>query len=126
MNSGGRSRITLRFFVCTQASDTCRDSCNLSESGSIITNPAFQRNRLTHQSFRSTVSDSEVDPQQSARSSTACTSKSSISTGYRYHAGSMVTTICTPTSDSPRVYIFEGLFKLCAHLVYRWYFFFFY
>ena len=39
-------------------------SCSASETGSIITNPAFQRQKLSHQSFRSTVSDSEFDPQQ--------------------------------------------------------------
>lgn len=36
-------------------------------------------------------------------------SKSSISTGFRYHAGNMVTTAGTPSPESIRVYIFEGL-----------------
>ena len=51
--------------VESQASgNTAPDSCNASESGSIITNPTFQRHKLSHQSFRSAMSDGEVDPQQ--------------------------------------------------------------
>ena len=36
-------------------------SCGASDAGSIITNPAFQRNKPSNQSFRSTVSDSEIE-----------------------------------------------------------------
>lgn len=36
-------------------------SCNASDAGSIITNPAFYRQKLSHQSFRSTVSEGDPD-----------------------------------------------------------------
>ena len=89
-------------------------SCNASEAGSIITNPAFYRQKLSHQSFRSTMSDGETEGQQVVRGFTrqnaaGWSSKSSITTGFRYHAGNMVTTAGTPSPESVRMYIFEGL-----------------
>lgn len=50
----------------SEAGDTLQGSegppsCGASDTGSIITNPAFQRQRPSHQSFRSTVSDSEIE-----------------------------------------------------------------
>ncbi|XP_042207479.1 MAP kinase-activating death domain protein-like [Homarus americanus] len=88
-------------------------SCGASDTGSIITNPAFQRQRLSHQSFRSTVSDSEIEqgnfPRGSKRTSSMWSSKSSLSTGFRYHAGNMIPTSTTPSPDSGRTYLFEGL-----------------
>ncbi|XP_064080691.1 MAP kinase-activating death domain protein-like [Macrobrachium nipponense] len=36
-------------------------------------------------------------------------SKSSLSTGFRYHAGNMIPTSTTPSPDSGRTYLFEGL-----------------
>ncbi|XP_046641675.1 MAP kinase-activating death domain protein-like isoform X4 [Daphnia pulicaria] len=89
-------------------------SCSASEAGSIITNPAFYRQKLSHQSFRSTMSDGEPDQQQVARgfvrqNAAGWSSKSSITTGFRYHAGNMVTTAGTPSPESVRMYIFEGL-----------------
>jgi len=91
-------------------------SCNASDAGSIITNPAFTRQRLTgHQaSFRSTVSDSEIEqgnfPRQAKqRTPSVWSSKSSLSTGFRYHGGSMINTATTPSPDTGRTYLFEGL-----------------
>ncbi|XP_046450637.1 MAP kinase-activating death domain protein-like isoform X2 [Daphnia pulex] len=89
-------------------------SCSASEAGSIITNPAFYRQKLSHQSFRSTMSDGEPDQQQVVRgfvrqNAAGWSSKSSITTGFRYHAGNMVTTAGTPSPESVRMYIFEGL-----------------
>ncbi|KAK3861391.1 hypothetical protein Pcinc_032642 [Petrolisthes cinctipes] len=88
-------------------------SCGASDTGSIITNPAFHRNRFSHQSFRSTVSDSEIEqgnfPRGSKRTSSMWSSKSSLSTGFRYHAGNMIPTSTTPSPDSGRTYLFEGL-----------------
>ncbi|XP_023706235.1 MAP kinase-activating death domain protein isoform X5 [Cryptotermes secundus] len=91
-------------------------SCNASDAGSIITNPAFTRQRLTghHASFRSTVSDSEVEqgnfPRQAKqRTPSVWSSKSSLSTGFRYHGGSMINTATTPSPDTGRTYLFEGL-----------------
>ncbi|XP_047475674.1 MAP kinase-activating death domain protein-like isoform X11 [Penaeus chinensis] len=88
-------------------------SCGASDTGSIITNPAFQRQRPSHQSFRSTVSDSEIEQgnfhRGSKRTSSMWSSKSSLSTGFRYHAGNMIPTSTTPSPDSGRTYLFEGL-----------------
>lgn len=36
-------------------------------------------------------------------------SKSSLSTGFRYHGGNIVNTSPTPSPDSGRTYLFEGL-----------------
>ncbi|XP_069171410.1 MAP kinase-activating death domain protein isoform X23 [Procambarus clarkii] len=102
----------------SEAGDTLQGSegppsCGASDTGSIITNPAFQRQRLSHQSFRSTVSDSEIEqgnfPRGSKRTSSMWSSKSSLSTGFRYHAGNMIPTSTTPSPDSGRTYLFEGL-----------------
>nr|XP_014294410.1 MAP kinase-activating death domain protein isoform X5 [Halyomorpha halys] len=85
-----------------------------SEAGSIITNPSFfNRSHKNNTSFRSTVSDSEVDqsnfPQRSKlRTPSVWSSKSSLSTGFRYHGGSIVPST-TPSPESGRTYLFEGL-----------------
>ncbi|KDR13172.1 MAP kinase-activating death domain protein, partial [Zootermopsis nevadensis] len=91
-------------------------SCNASDAGSIITNPVFARQRVAgHQaSFRSTVSDSEIEqgnfPRQSKQQTPSVwSSKSSLSTGFRYHGGSMINTATTPSPDTGRTYLFEGL-----------------
>ncbi|XP_012287241.1 MAP kinase-activating death domain protein isoform X2 [Orussus abietinus] len=82
------------------------------DGGSITTNPAF---RHAHQaSFRSTVSDSEVEQgnfsrQGKQRTASVWSSKSSLSTGFRYHGGSLVPTTTTPSPESARTYLFEGL-----------------
>ena len=46
---------------------------------------------------------------QPSRQGMGCSSKSSISTGFRYHGGSMINTVGTPSPESIRMYIFEGL-----------------
>nr|XP_033341449.1 MAP kinase-activating death domain protein isoform X5 [Megalopta genalis] len=82
------------------------------DGGSIITNPAF---RQAHQaSFRSTVSDSEVEQgnfsrQAKQRTASVWSSKSSLSTGFRYHGGSLVPTTNAPSPEAARTYLFEGL-----------------
>ncbi|XP_068224793.1 MAP kinase-activating death domain protein-like isoform X6 [Palaemon carinicauda] len=102
----------------SEAGDTVQGSegppsCGASDTGSIITNPAFQRQRVSNQSIRSTVSDSELEqgifPRGSKRTSSMWSSKSSLSTGFRYHAGNMIPTSTTPSPDSGRTYLFEGL-----------------
>ena len=90
---------------------------------------------MAHQSFRGTMSDCGDAPEQmqlqqqqlmrgfSARQSTGAagggvvgggstagwSNKSSVTAGFRYHAGNMVTTAGTPSPESIRMYIFEGL-----------------
>nr|CAD7195325.1 unnamed protein product [Timema douglasi] len=90
-------------------------SGNASDAGSIITNPAYTRQRGGHQaSFRSTVSDSEIEQgnfprQPKQRGPSVWSSKSSLSTGFRYHGGNMINTSTTPSPDTTRTYLFEGL-----------------
>ncbi|XP_073996567.1 rab3 GDP-GTP exchange factor isoform X5 [Rhodnius prolixus] len=85
-----------------------------SETGSIITNPSFfNRSHKNNTSFRSTVSDSEVEqanfPRQTKlRTPSVWSSKSSLSAGFRYHGGSIVPST-TPSPESGRTYLFEGL-----------------
>nr|CAD7427459.1 unnamed protein product [Timema monikensis] len=122
-------------------------SGNASDAGSIITNPAYTRQRGGHQaSFRSTVSDSEIEQgnlhtisdseleqvivslfvtvavtmcdseleqviifprQPKQRGPSVWSSKSSLSTGFRYHGGNMINTSTTPSPDTTRTYLFE-------------------
>ncbi|XP_046395565.1 MAP kinase-activating death domain protein isoform X5 [Ischnura elegans] len=84
-------------------------SGNASDTGSIITNPAFQRHRVGQLSFRSTVSDSEIEQGNAKRTPSVWSSKSSLSTGFRYHGGNMINTSTTPSPDTGRTYLFEGL-----------------
>lgn len=43
------------------------------------------------------------------RTSSVWSSKSSLSTGFRYHGGHMVNTITSPSPEAARTYLFEGL-----------------
>lgn len=46
----------------SQTSDQAVPSCNASDTGSMTTNPSYYRNlRISQNSFRSTVSDSEIE-----------------------------------------------------------------
>ncbi|KAG5872380.1 hypothetical protein JTB14_013571 [Gonioctena quinquepunctata] len=89
---------------------------NISPSdGSITMGPACNLNRGGNQaSFRSTVSDTEVETLQFSklpkqRTSSVWSSKSSLSTGFRYHGGHIVNTVTSPSPDAVRSYLFEGL-----------------
>ncbi|XP_022252703.1 MAP kinase-activating death domain protein-like [Limulus polyphemus] len=94
---------------------TLTPSCNASDSGSMTTNPAYYRaTQVGHSSFRSTVSDSEIEAgsflvSRERRTSSVWSSKSSLSTGFRYRRGSMVTTATNPGFKTGRSYLFEGL-----------------
>ncbi|XP_055995615.1 MAP kinase-activating death domain protein-like isoform X3 [Ostrea edulis] len=78
-----------------------------------------RRKRINHHSIRSTLSDSEmemsgiVNYNKKNRSPGTWTSKSNLSTGYRYYDGKMVNTSPVPhSSQSPenaKQYIFEAL-----------------
>ncbi|XP_058985761.1 MAP kinase-activating death domain protein-like isoform X1 [Musca domestica] len=65
-------------------------------------------------SCRSTVSDTEYEntttSKDSKRSSgNMWTGKSTLSAGFRYTGGHLINTSSSPSPDSPRVYLFEGL-----------------
>lgn len=68
-------------------------------------------------SCRSTVSDTEYEnvPKQSLqkdsknRSGSIFSGKSSLSAGFRYTGGHLINTSTSPSPDTPRVYVFEGL-----------------
>ncbi|XP_023342261.1 uncharacterized protein LOC111711991 [Eurytemora carolleeae] len=93
--------------------------CNNSESGSIITNPAFHRTRGIFSSIRSAVSDTDVESNYlSSRggSSNLWNCKSSLTSGYRYHGGDMVSTMQLPPPDLIRTYIFQGIINKYAFI----------
>ncbi|CAG9766594.1 unnamed protein product [Ceutorhynchus assimilis] len=83
--------------------------------GSITAGPASNLHRGGNQSsFRSTVSDTEVETLQfpklpKHRTSSVWSSKSSLSTGFRYHGGHIINTVTSPSPDTIRTYLFEGL-----------------
>ncbi|XP_045480868.1 MAP kinase-activating death domain protein isoform X3 [Harmonia axyridis] len=83
--------------------------------GSITTGPACGLNRGGLQSsYRSTVSDTEVENLQypktnKTRTSSVWSSKSSLSTGFRYHGGQIVNTVTSPSPETARTYLFEVL-----------------
>ncbi|KAL9883197.1 rab3 GDP-GTP exchange factor isoform 1-T1 [Glossina fuscipes fuscipes] len=65
-------------------------------------------------SCRSTVSDTEYEntttSKESKRSSgNMWTGKSTLSAGFRYTGGHLINTSSSPSPDTPRVYLFEGL-----------------
>ncbi|XP_023229824.1 MAP kinase-activating death domain protein-like isoform X3 [Centruroides sculpturatus] len=99
----------------SQSSDAAVPSCNASDTGSVTTNPAYYRNlRISHNSFRSTVSDSEIEAgnflaARQKRTPSVWSSKSSLSAGFRYHGGSMINTSSNPGPECRRTYLFEGL-----------------
>ncbi|KAJ1527260.1 hypothetical protein ONE63_008784 [Megalurothrips usitatus] len=86
-------------------------------SGSIITNPVFSLQRGSLQaSFRSTVSDSEIEQgnfprsrQQKPRAPSVWSSKSSLSTAFRFQGGSLINPAGTPSPEHGRTYLYEGL-----------------
>nr|CAD7591909.1 unnamed protein product [Timema genevievae] len=61
--------------------------------------------------FDSLVDDEEIKfPRQpKQRGPSVWSSKSSLSTGFRYHGGNMINTSTTPSPDTTRTYLFEGL-----------------
>ncbi|KAG1661537.1 MAP kinase-activating death domain protein [Nymphon striatum] len=102
--------------LMSQGSDNMVPSCNVSDCGSVTTNPNCynQKQRISHHSFRSTVSDSEIEsgnfaPRPQKRTPSVWSSKSSLSTGFRYHGGNMINTSSTPSPETGRTYLFEGL-----------------
>ncbi|XP_054715767.1 LOW QUALITY PROTEIN: MAP kinase-activating death domain protein-like [Uloborus diversus] len=99
----------------SQGSDQAVPSCNASDTGSMTTNPTYYRNlRISQNSFRSTVSDSEIEAgnfltNRQKRTPSIWSSKSSLSTGFRYHGGSMISTSSNPVNEATRTYLFEGI-----------------
>lgn len=79
------------------------------QSGSSVQIPSI--------SCRSTVSDTEYEnvPKQSMqkesknRTQGMFSGKSSLSAGFRYTGGHLINTSTSPSPDTPRVYVFEGL-----------------
>ncbi|XP_032675425.1 MAP kinase-activating death domain protein isoform X5 [Odontomachus brunneus] len=53
--------------------------------------------------------DSEFPRQGKQRSGSVWSSKSSLSTGFRYHGGSLIPTTTQPSPEAARTYLFEGL-----------------
>ena len=82
-----------------------------SETDPISSNPSyFSAARLSQHSCRSVYSDSELEALQGRQSRTASvwSNKSSVSAGFRYHAGSLIGSSGLPI-DAPRTYLFQGM-----------------
>lgn len=85
--------------------------CRGTEADAISLNPSyFSAARLSQHSCRSTCSDSELAALhgRQTRTSSVWSNKSSVSTGYRYHAGSLIGSAGFPI-DAPRMYLFQGM-----------------
>ncbi|XP_077518328.1 rab3 GDP-GTP exchange factor isoform X3 [Amblyomma americanum] len=113
----------------SQGSDLTVPSGNISDTGSVTMNPAFFRQSRggSNASFRSTVSDSEVEAggfmmSRQMRASSIWSTKSSLSGGFGFAGGSRNpsggqgahgASPSTPTRSSPppqcRTYIYQGL-----------------
>ncbi|CAG2102176.1 unnamed protein product [Medioppia subpectinata] len=90
-------------------------SAQASEAGSLTVNPAYSARALAN---KANFSDSEIQGLQGRQSRTPSvwSSKSSISTGFRYHGGALIGSTGLP-ADAPRVYLFEGIIgKERSHL----------
>ncbi|KOX79902.1 MAP kinase-activating death domain protein [Melipona quadrifasciata] len=61
---------------------------------------------------RLTSFDSEFSRQPKQRTGSVWSSKSSLSTGFRYHGGSLVPTTTAPSPEAARTYLFEGIISL--------------
>ncbi|XP_022088226.1 MAP kinase-activating death domain protein-like isoform X2 [Acanthaster planci] len=88
---------------------------NESDSSSTCGEGRLRRTRITHQSIRSVMSDSEVELNGLSsfsgrhRSPAAWSSKSCVSAGFRYHGGSMIATDTDASELMLRHYVFEAL-----------------
>ncbi|XP_015787320.1 MAP kinase-activating death domain protein isoform X2 [Tetranychus urticae] len=106
------SRLTsIESEVSEAGTETVATSCNASESGSMTVNPTYYIGQRLNQSLcRSTYSDSELDTDlgRQSRAPSIWSSKSSVSTGFRYHGGNLIGST-VPTSEPPRTYLFQGL-----------------
>ncbi|ENN83185.1 hypothetical protein YQE_00456, partial [Dendroctonus ponderosae] len=99
----------------SDAEGTIHGSGGTVSPGSITAGPAGSLHRGGNQaSFRSTVSDTDVETLQfpklpKQRASSVWSSKSSLSVGFRYHGGHIVNTNAASSPDVVRTYLFEGL-----------------
>ena len=85
-------------------------TCRCPEDAVSLNPSYFSATRLSQHSCRSTCSDSELAALhgRQTRTSSVWSNKSSVSAGYRYHAGSLIGSACLPV-DAPRVYLFQGM-----------------
>ncbi|CAG0888292.1 unnamed protein product [Cyprideis torosa] len=108
--------------------DVVTDSDTGSDAGSMTTNNPFVA-KPKYTSSRSTVSDSDLqerghDPvsqlflplakkgaDAAKKGGQLFASKSSLSSGFRFHGGNIVSTSRTPSPETGRCYLFEGLLR---------------
>ncbi|XP_033645773.1 MAP kinase-activating death domain protein-like isoform X6 [Asterias rubens] len=88
---------------------------NESDSSSTCGEGRLRRSRITHQSIRSVMSDSEVELNGLSsiggrrRSPITWSCKSCVSAGFRYHGGNMIATDTDTSELILRHYVFEAL-----------------
>ena len=107
-----------------QIEKRCSIDSEVSEANTLIssssetdgTDNGRRRKRINHHSIRGTMSDSEMEMSgivsynKRSRSPSVWSNKSSLSAGFRYHEGKVISTSPAPHSpDTGRMFIFEGL-----------------
>ncbi|XP_074660769.1 MAP kinase-activating death domain protein-like [Tubulanus polymorphus] len=98
--------------VDSEMSDSSTLVSNVSD---IVDKESRKRARINHHSIRGNLSDSEIEThkglfaQKRRRSPSVWSSKSSQSTGFRYHDGKLINTVTLPSPESHRTYLFEHL-----------------
>ena len=114
----------------------------------MTTNPAFQRGGRVFSSIRSAISDNGIDDSVSLHeserdsllldydliwrynyfpcqyNSPSCSSdvwqvKSNQTSGYRYRSGTIMSTVTTPSPDTGRYYVFEGVLAKSQSSIWR-------
>ncbi|XP_050526812.1 MAP kinase-activating death domain protein isoform X2 [Daktulosphaira vitifoliae] len=108
----------------TIISSAASDISSCSGSATVVNNPSFYLKRISSNNsnrnnttlFRSAVSDSELDNTglfktiNKNRNPSIWSSKSSLSAGFRYPGGNLMNpTSGSPSPDSGRTYLFEGI-----------------
>ncbi|XP_030078914.1 MAP kinase-activating death domain protein isoform X1 [Drosophila hydei] len=107
-----QKRSALKNMLTSFDSDAAGSTGALSVVSDLL--PASSLSVRMPSSCRSTVSDTEYENTTTSKDSKKSTGnlwsgKSTLSAGFRYTGGHLINTSSSPSPDSPRVYLFEGL-----------------
>ncbi|XP_030382359.1 MAP kinase-activating death domain protein [Scaptodrosophila lebanonensis] len=107
-----QKRSALKNMLTSFDSDAAGSTGALSVVSDLL--PAGSLSMRMPTSCRSTVSDTEYENTTTSKDSKKSSGnlwsgKSTLSAGFRYTGGHLINTSSSPSPDSPRVYIFEGL-----------------
>nr|CAD7455175.1 unnamed protein product [Timema tahoe] len=114
----GQGNVSVSVTVAATMSYSEIEQGNVSVSVTVPATMSYSEIEQGNVSFSVTVpatmSYSEIEQgnfprQPKQRGPSVWSSKSSLSTGFRYHGGNMINTSTTPSPDTTRTYLFEGL-----------------